>query len=86
MQLQYAPKFLKQLKKLEPALQKEVLAKIELFKDRKNHKMLEVHKLKGRLTGSYSFSVNYKYRIVFDYISRDETALLAMGDHYVYKK
>ncbi len=86
MQLQYAPKFLKQLNKLEPALQKETLAKIELFKDRKNHKTLEVHKLKGRLTGSFSFSVNYKYRIVLDYISKNKAVLLTIGDHDVYKK
>ena len=86
IKLQYAPKFLRQLSKLEPRLQKEALLKIELFKEKKNHRMLEVHKLKGRLSGSYVFSVNYTYRIVFDYISEKEAALLAIGDHDVYKK
>ncbi|TSC80762.1 MAG: Plasmid stabilization system [Parcubacteria group bacterium Gr01-1014_29] len=84
--LQYAPKFLKQLSKLDPALQKEAFAKIELFKDKKNHQSLEVHKLQGRLSGSYAFSVNYKDRIVFDYVSKSEAVLLAIGDHDVYKK
>ena len=86
LQLQYAPKFLKQLNKLDLALQKEALTKIELFKNQKNHKSLEVHKLKGRLLGSYAFSVNYKDRIVFDYVSKGEAVLLAIGDHDVYKK
>lgn len=66
-------------------LQKEAFSKIELFKNKNDHRALEVHKLKGKLSGSYAFSVNYKYRIVFDYISQDEAALLAIGDHDVYK-
>ena len=70
---------------MQPALQKEVKIKIGLFKDRKNHKILEVHKLKGRLSGFYAFSVNYKDRIVFEYASKDEAVLLAVGDHEIYK-
>ena len=31
-------------------------------------------------------SVNYKYRIVFSYISKDTVSLLSVGDHDVYKK
>mgnify|MGYP001584864464 FL=1 len=83
--LQYAPKFLRQMRKLEPELQNEVLVKVEMFKNRKNHNVLDVHKLKGKLSGSYAFSVNYKYRIVFDYISDNQATLLVIGDHDVYK-
>ena len=86
IRLQYAPKFLKQLRKLEPELQKEVFVKVELFKNKKHHIMLEVYKLKGRLSGSCAFSVNYRYRIVFDHVSKEEVVLLAVGDHDVYKK
>ena len=81
----YKPSFVRQYKKLEPALKKEVKAKIEQFKDRDNHNQLEVHKLKGKLSGRYSFSVNYKYRIVFTYESQDTAVLLGIGDHDVYR-
>ena len=85
MEVYYKPSFVKQYAGLEPELQEEVKDKIRLFKDKKNHRQLKVHKLKGHLEGCYSFSVNYRYRIVFRYLSQNEAALLAIGDHDVYK-
>jgi len=85
IELEYAPKFLRQFKKLESALQVESEEKIELFKNKNNHRMLKVHKLKGSMRGNWSFSINYKDRIVFKWISANEVALLAIGDHNVYK-
>jgi len=82
----YKPSFVRQFKKLPKDLQEEVSLKIELFKDVKNHSVLSVHKLKGVLKGKYSFSVNYRYRIVFIYESKDSVVLLSFGDHTVYKK
>ena len=82
----YKPTFIRQFNLLEEDLKEEVIEKIELFKNRKNHKRLKVHKLKGRLIGRYSFSVNYKIRIVFNYLKKDEVVLLVIGDHEVYKK
>ncbi len=85
MKIGYAPPFFRQLKVLEPALQAEVFETIELFEKNPKNKILKVHKLKGRLAGRYSFSVNYKTRIVFQFLSRWEVVLLAVGDHDVYK-
>lgn len=76
--------FLRKISKLDDALQEEALEKINLLKKIENHKLLRVHKLHGPLTGAYSFSVNYKMRIVFEYISKDEVALLSIGDHTIY--
>ncbi len=87
MHISYLPRFVKALKKLPPALQEEALEKIELFKNPKNHATLRVHKLKGTLAGRMSFSVNYRYRIVFTYLDKKKTAaaLLTIGDHEVYQ-
>ena len=85
MKVYFKPTFIKKLKRLETAQQDEVLEKIELFKDKKNHKQLKVHKLNGVLSGRYSFSINYKTRIVFNYLSKKEVVFLAIGDHDVYK-
>ena len=81
----YKPGFLRSWKKLPSALQDEVLEKIELFKDPRNHQHLRVHKLHGPLAGSYSFSVNYQWRVVFEWLSKREAVLLAVGDHDVYR-
>ncbi len=85
IEVSYTPTFIKQLNSLEPELQEESIEKIELFKGEKNHKQLKVHKLKGRLKNRLSFSVNYRTRIIFDYLSSKEVVLLAIGDHDVYK-
>jgi len=85
MEVYFKPTFGRQFKLLEEGLQEEILEKIELFKNSKNHKQLKVHKLKGRLSGRYSFLVNYKIRIVFNFISKRKAVLLAVGDHEVYK-
>jgi plasmid maintenance system killer protein len=81
----YLPIFIRQLKKLEDLLAQEVIGKIDLFKDPKNHDLLKVHKLHGRLKGRYSFYVNYKIRVVFIYVYKKEAMLFSVGDHDVYK-
>jgi len=81
----YAPAFVKQFNKLELALQEEIYEKVEMFRDIKNHDQLKVHKLNGPFSGCYSFSVNYKIRIVFQYSNKTEAALLAVGSHEIYK-
>jgi mRNA-degrading endonuclease RelE of RelBE toxin-antitoxin system len=85
LELIYAPSFIRELKKLEKDLRDEVLEKLELFKNPSNHKQLKVHKLKGYLKNSYSFSVNYSFRIVFSYASKKSVNVLAIGDHGIYK-
>lgn len=84
MKIFFKPTFVRQFKRLEPGLQQETTEKIELFKDKKNYKQLKVRQLHGRLVGRYSFSVNYKTRIVFSYLSKNDAVLLAIGDHDVY--
>ena len=85
MHVSLSPQFRRQFRKLEQLLQEEILEKIELFKKPVNHQQLKVHKLHGRLKDRYGFSVNYKFRIVFIYLSKNEAVLLAVGDHEVYK-
>ncbi|MSU56166.1 MAG: hypothetical protein EXS51_02560 [Candidatus Taylorbacteria bacterium] len=81
----YKATFVRQFDALEEGLQNEVLEKIELFRNPKEHKQLKVHKLQGPLQDRYSFSVNYKFRIVFGYSSKNEVVLFAIGDHDVYR-
>jgi len=83
--ISFKPTFVRQLNKLESGLQNEVFEKISLLKDVNNHKLIAVHKLHGRLSDCHSFSVNFKYRIVFQYLSKSEIVLLAIGDHGVYR-
>ena len=85
IELQYTSNFMRELKKMNPDLIEEVIEKIEQFKDRANHKILKVHKLKGKLYGRYSFSVNYKMRIIFHFKTTNLATLITIGDHDIYK-
>jgi plasmid maintenance system killer protein len=86
MDVSFAPQFRRQFKKLSSKLQQETFQKIELFSDLNKYELLHVHKLKGKIEGRFSFSVNYRYRIVFIWERQNESAiLLAIGDHSVYE-
>ncbi len=82
--IKFKPSFIREFKKLPQALQDEAREKIHLFKDESNHQDLRVHKLKGRLRTYHSFSVNYSYRIVFEWESKTTAVLLMIGTHDVY--
>ncbi len=84
LELIYAPRFVRHFKRLPKELQEETLEKLRLFKRSDNHALLKVHKLHGKFSACFSFSVNYKIRIVFEYVSKNEIALLTIGDHDVY--
>lgn len=84
LRVSYKPSFVRKLNALPEDLREEVIKKIALFKDPNNHRVLRVHKLKGGLTGTFGFSVNFKYRIIFEYESKGIAILLAIGDHHVY--
>ncbi len=84
MQVSFKPSFIKQMNKLEKNLVDEVLYKIDLLKKHSNDPVLRIHKLHGQMKDKWSFSVNYKVRIVFEYESKKEMVLLAIGDHSIY--
>jgi mRNA-degrading endonuclease YafQ of YafQ-DinJ toxin-antitoxin module len=81
----YKPVFIKKYRKLELALKEEVREKIELLRDRSNHSKLKVHKLQGKFSMYWSFSVNYKVRIFFIFEGKNRIAILNIGDHDIYK-
>lgn len=88
MKVFYSPKFIHLMNSLPPSLQDEAIEKVAMFADEKNHQMLKVHKLRGRLKEQYSFSVNYRIRITFVYLTTKSKAayLLTIGDHDVYDR
>jgi mRNA-degrading endonuclease YafQ of YafQ-DinJ toxin-antitoxin module len=81
----YKPSFIKKVRHLDVELYKELLDRIELLKDDRNHNLLKVHKLHGHFKDCYSFSVDYRIRVIFQYESKNEIVLLSIGDHEVYR-
>ncbi|MEK7601056.1 MAG: type II toxin-antitoxin system mRNA interferase toxin, RelE/StbE family [Patescibacteria group bacterium] len=80
----FTPEFFRSLKKLAPQIQEAVFKRIELFRERSNHQRLKVHKLHGKYQGFFGFSIDRKYRIMFEWISDNEARLHTAGDHSIY--
>lgn len=86
IKVNFKSKFIRQYKKLTKELQIEVKERIDLFKRNPSNQILKIHRLGGRLKGSFSFSVNYQYRIIFEWKEKNKVAvLLSVGDHDIYR-
>ena len=82
----YTPEFFRALKKLPKGIQEKTFERIALFKDRKNHSRLDVHKLHGIYAGCQSFSIDFRHRIIFEWVNKHEARFYTIGDHGIYKK
>lgn len=76
-----ASKFLKGHKELVPKFKKT----LKLLEENPHHPSLRLHKLNGKLDDYYSVSLNLKYRILLDFIIRnDQVILIDIGGHELY--
>ncbi|EFK96734.1 Plasmid stabilization system [sediment metagenome] len=46
---------------------------------------LRTHKLKGELTGFWSYSINYEIRVLFRFLKSDEVIYYDIGTHEIYR-
>lgn len=86
MEIIYSSKFAREYRKL-PLLVKQTAEKHErLFRDNPFNPKLKAHKLKGALKDFYSFSIGYKYRIIFEFGRNKQTVYFhSVGDHDIYQ-
>ena len=81
----FSEKFIKQFENLDNKTQSIAEKKIEIFKSNPKHSSLNTHKLNGHLAKFFSFSVDAKVRIVFEYGTKDTVHFLKIGNHDVYR-
>ena len=85
LNLFYTPNFVREYSRLPRSLQEEVKEPIALFRTDPRHTFLRTHKLTGKMRNKWSFRVNYEFRVVFCYDSKNVVALLSVGNHSVYE-
>lgn len=85
MRIYYSSKFEREYKKLPKEIKKLTEEKEAIF--RKNHfdSKLNTHKLHGRLKEYWVFSINEKYRIIFDFAGKETIWFHSVGDHSIYQ-
>ena len=85
MRIYYSSKFEKEYKKL-PKITKELGEEKEaIFRGDPFDKRLNTHKLHGRLKDFWAFSIDNKYRIIFEFREKDIIWFHSVGDHSVYQ-
>ena len=82
--IHFTPNFLKSFKKLHPNIQKLAIKKESWFRGNPFDRRLRAHKLKGRLEGVWSYSINDDYRVLFRFIDGEEVIYYDIGTHGIY--
>lgn len=87
MEIFYSSKFSRDYKKLPLDVKKIAENKEFIFRKNPFDPRLKTHKLKGGLSGFFSFSINQKYRIIFEIVDIDKNKIWfhSVGDHTIYK-
>lgn len=86
MDILYSTKFARKYRKL-PCEIKNIAEKQEtIFRKNPFDQKLKTHKLKGKLKEFLSFSIGYRYRIIFEFSKDKKIAYFhSVGDHDIYQ-
>ena len=86
MRIVYSSKFAREYKKFPDSIKDLAEEREIIFRNDPFDPKLKTHKLKGKLKGFLSFSIDQKYRIIFE-LSKDGKSVYfhSVGDHSVYE-
>jgi len=81
----YSSKFEREYKHLPLSIKKLAEQKELLFRKNPHNPVLKSHQLTGRLKLYWSFSINYHYRIIFEFKNKKEIWFHSVGTHRIYR-
>lgn len=84
MEVFYTSRFEREAKKVPRHLRKTVEQRVETFKQNPFDSRLKTHKLTGALKEFWSFSIDYHYRIIFEFVDSEKALFHSIGDHSIY--
>lgn len=85
MRIYYSSKFEREYKKLPKGIKELAEEKELIFRKEPFDARLNTHKLSGPLKGYWAFSIDRKYRIVFEFAAKDAVWFHSVGDHSIYQ-
>jgi len=85
MKIYYSSKFAREYKRLPRRVKTAAEKKETVFRKDPFDKALKTHKLTGKLKEYYSFSIDYQYRIIFEFAGKDTVWFHSVGTHEIYK-
>lgn len=84
MKILYHPKFAREYKKLSRKVKELAEEREKIFRKNPFDARLKTHKLQGALKEFWSFSLDYRYRIIFDFYDKNIVQFYSVGDHDIY--
>ena len=85
MKIVYAPRFARSYKKLPLGMKRSAEKAEKLFRKNPFDPRLHTHKLHGRLSAFWSFSITSGHRIIFEFGDEGVVFFHAVGAHGVYE-
>lgn len=85
MKIYYSSKFLKEYKHLPIKIKLLAEKKETIFRKDPFNPKLKTHKLSGKLNEYYSFSIDFQYRIIFEFAKENIIWFHSVGTHEIYK-
>ncbi|PIP16956.1 MAG: hypothetical protein COX44_02615 [Candidatus Portnoybacteria bacterium CG23_combo_of_CG06-09_8_20_14_all_37_13] len=85
MRIIYSSKFSREYKKLPKKFKNIAEKQEQIFRKNPFDARLKTHKLHGKLKNFYSFSIGYKYRIIFEFNKKGNIYFHSVGVHTVYQ-
>jgi addiction module RelE/StbE family toxin len=85
MQIFYTKKFEREYKKLSKEIKLKVESREVIFRKNQHALTLKTHKLSGELGDFWSFSVDFSYRIIFEFVDQGNVFFHSIGSHDIYK-
>lgn len=83
--IDFTPHFLKSFSRLPLAIQELAKKKDSWFCRNPFDSRLRTHKLKGKLSGTWAYSINRNYRVLFRFLNGDEVIYYDVGTHGIYR-
>lgn len=84
MKIYYSKKFAREYKKLPKKIKFIAEKKEKVFRKNPFDMSLKTHKLTGKLKSYWAFSLDYQYRIIFDFTDKDVIWFHSVGTHEIY--
>lgn len=81
----YSNKFAREYKRLSIKIKKKAEIKELIFRKNPFNPRLKTHKLTGKLQQFWSFSVDYKHRIIFQFKTKKTVWFHSIGSHQIYR-
>jgi len=84
-EIQITSNYRKSYSLLPLKIQKITDKKVFLFQNNPYHPSLKTHQLHGKLALFKSFTINQKYRIIFQFIDNWKVIFFDIGSHKIYQ-